>query len=71
MKLFIIEFNENGYDQYDSFIVRANNEDEVVKILKKVHKNDYNGIDWEGGFTVKEIHLEGEPKILLGSFNAG
>ena len=70
MKLYIISFNRVDYDEYDSFVVVANNEDEVV--LSLVTGNNYS-IDWKGGYKISEINLSEitEPTILLGSFNAG
>lgn len=73
MKLYKIVFNENDYDQYDAFVVRAQDEAAVEELIRKKYpeKRVFPDVDWSGGFTIKEISQEGEEEEILGSFNAG
>lgn len=73
MKIFKIKFNKYSYDEYDAFIVRAENEEKVVEYIKAKYpdKHHLGYIDWNSGYVVTEILLEGEAEIILGSFNAG
>lgn len=74
MKIYLIEFNKWDYDQYSGFVVVAENEDGVIKFLKKEHTKGYYGeIDWKGGYKIKEIKPEDytETAEILGSFHAG
>lgn len=71
-KVYKISFNKNDYDQFDAFIVLAENEEEVISIVEKEHpKRDWADVDWDGGFKIEEVDFECESQILLGSFNAG
>lgn len=72
MKIFKVTFNEYDYDQYDSFIVVAENEEDAVKVIEEGYpRNDqYSGVDWSKGYTVEEV-LPIERGTVLGSFNAG
>jgi len=69
-----IVFNRCDYDQFDSFIVCANNENTAVSLLlnKYPHAKGrlMQDIDWSGGFTITKLDPL-VPEILLGSFNAG
>jgi hypothetical protein len=83
MKIYKITFNKCGYDQFDSFIVCAKDETDVIKVIKKEHPRlkkgkNYLGeeyeiftsdISWGGGYIVEEVKLE--KGIILGSYNAG
>lgn len=67
MKLWRIEFNEVGYDQYDSFLVCAETKERAIELLKEIN---YSSVPWEGGFDVVEERMEVE-EIIHSSFNAG
>ena len=73
MKIFKIKFKENGYDEYDSFIIKAKDSADAIKVLENKYPKDkrYTGCPWYSEFDVNEISLDGEGEILLGSFNAG
>ena len=72
MKIYKIEFNSCSYDEYDSFIVRAENKESVETLVRKEHPEEkWARVQWEKGFVITEIPLEGKEEILLGSFNAG
>lgn len=69
-KIYKITFNECTYDQFDSFIVLAENEEDVISIVEKEYpKRNWADIDWDGGFKIEEIDFKGKSRILLGSFN--
>jgi len=74
MRIYLIDFNECGYDEYDGFVVRAENEDEAIRIIKKKHGDEnkkWGLIDWKGGYKIIDITDKTERAIILGSFNAG
>jgi len=82
MKIFCIKFNEVDYDQYEGFVMAAENEESVIKYLQKgnfeddttISLIDYpEGINWEAGYKIKELKPENYKKetIILDSFNAG
>jgi hypothetical protein len=78
-KLFVIELNENSspeYEQYDGFVVRADNEEVAWKLAEKAvkcapyfdMKSNYFKKD---NFSIKEINADGDDEIILASYNAG
>ena len=82
MKLYLVNGVNWGYDEYDSFIVRAENEDQARQIAR--HEAYGAGVDYEyynsireadhqgwAKASVQEIPTDGEAGIILGSFNAG
>jgi len=63
MKLYLVTRNdETDYDEYDSFVVRAENEEEAIELCKYSYMKNS---------TVTEITQEGERGQILGSYNAG
>lgn len=67
MKLWLAERDglKVDWDQYDSWVVAAGTEEEVVTLT---------GYSLEAGYKVREIGValpEQETGIVLGSFNAG
>lgn len=71
MRIFKITFNKHYYDQYDAFIIAAEEEEEAIAILReKFPEEAYSKVQWPEGYTVEEIK---NPKqgIILGSYNAG
>ena len=60
-----------GYDEYDSFVVSAKDEEEALSLAY----NEAERIMWGGRFTKDNTKIEllqaTESKIILGSFNAG
>lgn len=72
MKIYRIDFNECDYDQFNTFIVRAENEEAVERVVRKKYPDEqYTYVNWKAGFKIVEITPEGEEGIILGSFNAG
>lgn len=70
MRVFQVEFNKCDFDQFDVFIVRAENEDEAIERIKHRHKHSDN-IDWDGGYKVEELTPEGKVGVLFERFNGG
>lgn len=64
LKVYLIESENWDYDDYDSFIVIAENEQKAIELVKDSFKAD------QGTLTAKEISLQ-EECVVLGSFNAG
>lgn len=67
MNIYHIVFTDCDYDEYDSFVVIAKDEDDAKKLIK-----------WRipVGESIKKIECIGvshksESKVVLGSFNAG
>ena len=77
-KIYLVEVEECSYDQYDSMVVIANNEQEAIEMCKA---EDYESdVSWgcdgfvkeQGKITAKEIDLNtNNSQIILTSFNAG
>ena len=65
MKLYeVIRTDPWGWDEYDSFVVRAENKENALKVIDQYDFRVDNT-------NIIEITLDGEEKIILGSFNAG
>jgi len=65
-----------GYDEYDSFVVRAATAEDARAVVARYLDSDWDpdrAIFWRTSprVTVTEIPVEGEPELILGSFNAG
>ena len=77
-KIYLVEVEECGYDEYDSMIVIANNEQEAIDLCKS---EDYETAEsgWlsdgfikaQGKITATEIDLTKDSQVILKSFNAG
>lgn len=71
MKLYLIIMNNFSWDEYDKFLVAANNKKEAIKFVK----NNYSSltIDWNSGYKIKEINVCNikEACVIMHSFNAG
>lgn len=74
MKIYKVTAEYYDYDEYDSFIVWANNQEEAL-FLAQCEADKYFEEDAGGNFSfgahVEEIIEPQQPCILLGSFNAG
>lgn len=77
MKLFLLERTETiDYDEYDSCVVCAKNEEEAKEIsIKELHEDTFSG--WTDNKSVISATEIGTAKrgtkvgIILASFNAG
>ncbi len=73
MNTYLITFKEYSYDQYDAFVVVAEDEEKAVAILQKRHSVDrkiFGLVDWSEGYTIEPVDTT-TAGIVLGSFNAG
>lgn len=72
MKIYLITLKECDYDQYDSFVVIAEDKDRAWKLIRIEHSQDSN-IYTENIEEIREIGISNTVKeeIVLGSFNAG
>ncbi len=76
-KIYLVEVEEWDYDQYDSMVVIADNEQEAIEMCKsKDYESDFlTGVGFvkeQGKITAKEIDLNtNNSQIILTSFNAG
>jgi hypothetical protein len=60
MKIYLVERNDKiDWDEYDSWVIRANNEEEAKEIT------GYEDV------TITEVTRKGDKGLILGSFNAG
>lgn len=70
MKLWLLELKKYDYDQYDAFVISAENEKEAINLILE----DGSGTNQKEN-NIKEVKCIGSsnvPKgIVLGSFNAG
>lgn len=71
MKLFLLERDKYGWDEYDLLLIRATDEAAARAIANK--EIDDGGTLWDDGDRVscKIITVEGEAELIIGSFNAG
>lgn len=77
-KIYLVTVEKCGYDQYDSVVVIADNEQEAIDLCKG---SDYDTAIWfsddgyflksQGKITAKEIDLNSKTQVILSSFNAG
>ena len=76
MKLYLVSVDDYDYGEYDAFVVRAENEDAGREhISNMIFEGDYyrdveNRYKWLNESKVKEILVDGDEDIILGSFNA-
>lgn len=74
----------HDYDEYDALVVRAEDQEKALKMLSNCigrdcgwhecdqYCGDYSGFRMDGSNAkVEEIPLDGEPGLIIGSFNAG
>ena len=64
LKVYLVESEDWDYNNYDSFVVVAENEEKAIELVKDDFKED------QGALTAKEVSLQ-EEGVVLGSFNAG
>ena len=71
MKIYLIKFNHCDYDQYDGFVVIAQNRNLAIQVLSSEEYKD--NVDWEAGYTIKSIKPSEykDTTMLLDSFHAG
>ena len=77
-KVYLVKVEKCDYDQYDSMVVIANNEEEAINLCKC---EDYDNcssslfaegfIKSQGKITATEVDLSKNSQIILTSFNAG
>lgn len=70
MKLYLVEADWCGCDQYDSFVVWAKSPEEALSLVRA--KDDPTTMNnFNDNVEVTEIKKPKESGIVLGSFNAG
>lgn len=68
MKFWLVTCNGYGYDEYDSFVIRADTSDRAKQLAEEEQKEvGGKSQNW----TIVELTISGEEEIILGSFNAG
>lgn len=71
MKLWKVERTDTvGWDQFDSFVVRAETEDEAKLVARRAAKAESQGWGSKNNIATP-IELDGPAEVILGSFNAG
>lgn len=63
MKIWLLETTDFSWDEYDAFVVAAETVAEAVKVVNRKQAAAY--------WTCTEVVPGDEPRIILGSFNAG
>ena len=73
MKLFLLTRDNYTWDEYDAFVIRAENEEEARKLAAKEGESSFESIHWLNKTVSKceEIKIKGDKGIILSSFNAG
>ena len=64
MTVYYVWADDYDYDDFDSFVVVAENEDEAMAMVKDKFEK------WQGEIHVEKVDLTAKG-IVLGSFNAG
>jgi hypothetical protein len=74
MKVYLVErTDEVDYDEYDSFVVKAESKKEALKLCQteaddwSYHQDTFR----ENNTKISELLNEGKKGIILGSFNRG
>lgn len=77
-KVYLVEPKGYGYNQFDSMVVIANNEEEAINLCKCEDYDNLSSGMWVDGFvpsqgkiTATEIDLTKDSQVILKSFNAG
>jgi len=77
-KVYLVEVEKCGYDQYDSMVVIANSEQEAINLCKSENYESDASMLFVDGFvktqgeiTATEIDLTKDNQIILKSFRAG
>ena len=73
MKIYYVNIETFGYDQYDGFVVVAKSSEMAIDFLQEKYSSDWGDVDWKSGYMVTEIKPGNykESTIILGSYNAG
>jgi hypothetical protein len=80
MKIYKVTAPSYDYDEYDAFIVRAENEEQARGLAIEMayggsseYRQNKRLADHQGwqNADVEEVLVEGEAEVILGSFNAG
>ncbi|MGF7046380.1 hypothetical protein J2T13_000856 [Paenibacillus sp. DS2015] len=66
MKLYLVIREHFGYDEFESVIVRAEDEKRAFEIAIEL-SDDFK----DEHTTVKEVQVDGEEGVIHGNFNAG
>lgn len=77
--IYLITLKEHGYDEYDSWVVIAENQEEVIKLCKIVATKEEADDGWSRNQykdNVESIKLIGtteqeKSEVVLSSYNAG
>jgi hypothetical protein len=59
-----------NYDEYDSFVVRAENEERALELCRE-REGSYRQNFFIENVTIIELNIDGIEEVILGSFNAG
>lgn len=75
METFLVKFNNYAYDQYDAFVVVAEDADAAIELLKNKYPDTYStynwtNVDWRHGYTIVPVDTTNQ-SVVLGSYNAG
>lgn len=81
MPLYVVTRTDRvGWDEYDGFVVRADDPDSAVALIRASHSSGVCGLggprdedeaSLRARLLVEEINPDGEPAIILESFCAG
>ena len=70
MKVYIVYPDRYGYDQYDGVVIVAENEMQVLEMLKDPPYKDTYFESSQGEIHIEEVDLT-KPSVVLDSYNAG
>jgi len=66
MNLYRVIADDHYYDEYDAFVVRAEDEDHALKIVAS-QVSRYSNQKWEA----HKLTVDGEEGVIVASFHAG
>lgn len=73
MKIYLLErFDSADYEEYAGFVIRAEDE-KSARIMASKKKDQGDASRWmdDKQTSCEEVNQDGEPDIILDSFNAG
>ena len=71
MNLYLIKADKCDYDEYDAILVRAESEEEAIKLVSPTGEWSSDRFNARQRLTTSVVSVEGPPEVIISSFNAG
>ena len=69
VKLFLIKSDGHGFDQFEAFVVRAEDEADALLVCKEELAH-YDQVWTINDVKITEILMQGKKEIILGNFHS-